>query len=246
MKRAALMPLLLVAAGLPGCAASGGSMPEPSVFGARVALMSIGVTDAQLSGARRIDPRVMRRAPHLHKGAAGAEQCANARLQPDVGNLPAISDATFCLLNAERAARGLTALKPDRRLQRAALLQAGDMVDDQYFAHDGRNGAKLADRIRAAGYLPRGGAWRIGENLASGTGDLATPRAIMSAWMHSAGHRTNILMPHYRQIGVGVIAGNPSARDGAGAGATYVTEFGAVDRPARAASRRRKASRVRR
>ena len=106
------------------------------------------------------------------------------------------------------------------------------MVDHQYFAHDGRNGSQPADRIRAAGYLSSGGAWRIGENLAWGTGDLATPRSIMSAWMHSAGHRANILMPQYRQVGFGVIAGNPNGRDGSGA--TYVTEFGVVERPARA------------
>ena len=85
------------------------------------------------------------------------------------------------------------------------------MVDHQYFAHEGRNGSEPAERIRAAGYLSSGGAWRIGENLAWGTGDLATPRSIMAAWMHSAGHRANILMPQYRQIGFGVIAGNPNA-----------------------------------
>ena len=69
------------------------------------------------------------------------------------------------------------------------------MVDHQYFAHEGRDGSQPAERIRATGYLSGGGAWRIGENLAWGTGDLATPRAIMAAWMHSPGHRANILQP---------------------------------------------------
>jgi uncharacterized protein YkwD len=257
MRRAALVPWFLAAAGLAGCGSA--SAPQaPSAPVARVAPMSIGVTDGRLGGAltdasgsgerelskaRRIDPRVLRPAPNLNEGMAAAEQCANADLQPDGGNVSAISDATFCLLNAERAARGLAALEPDRQLQRAALLHGGDMVDHQYFAHDGRDGSKPADRIRAAGYLSSGGAWRIGENLAWGTGDLATPRAIMAAWMHSPGHRANILMPQYRQIGFGVIAGNPDTRDGAGA--TYVTEFGAVDRPARAAARSVAASRDR-
>ena len=84
------------------------------------------------------------------------------------------------------------------------------MVDHQYFAHEGRDGSQPAERIRATGYLSGGGAWRIGENLAWGTGDLASPRAIMAAWMHSPGHRANILQPQYRQIGFGVIAGNPN------------------------------------
>ena len=157
---------------------------------------------------------MLRQAPNLNEGVAGATACANADLQPDTTNLPTISDATFCLLNAERASRGLTALKPDRQLQRAALAHGGDMVDHQYFAHEGRDGSQPAERIRATGYLSGGGAWRIGENLAWGTGDLASPRAIMAAWMNSPGHRANILQPQYRQIGFGVIAGNPNAKDG--------------------------------
>jgi uncharacterized protein YkwD len=260
MKRSALVPVLLTAASLAGCG-SAGAPSTPTAPGGRVGPMSIGVTDGHLGGAitdssgdrerelskaRRIDPRVLRAAPNLNEGVAGAADCANADLQPDATNLPTISDATFCLLNAERAARGLTSLTPDRRLQRAALEHGGDMVDHQYFAHEGRDGSKPAQRIRAAGYLSSGGAWRIGENLAWGTGDLATPRAIMAAWMASPGHRDNILERHYRQIGFGVISGNPNAKDGAGA--TYVTEFGVVDRPARAASRQsdRKGSRAKR
>jgi hypothetical protein len=57
----------------------------------------------------------------------------------------------------------------------------------------------------------------------------------MAAWMNSPGHRANILQPQYRQIGFGVIAGNPNSKDGSGA--TYVTEFGVVQGSARVASR---------
>src|SRR5829696_2253258 len=221
--------------------------------------MSLGVTGGQLGGAmtdtsggreqelskaRKIDPRVLRQAPNLNEGVAGATACADADLRPDTTNLPTISDATFCLLNAERASRGLTELKPDRRLQRAALAHGGDMVDRQYFAHEGRDGSEPAERIRATGYLSGGGAWRIGENLAWGTGDLATPRSIMAAWMSSAGHRAYILQPQYREVGFGVIAGNPNSRDGGGA--TFVTEFGVVERTVQTASRSsRSASRER-
>ena len=212
--------------------------------------MSVGITDGRLGGAvtdssadrerelskgRRIDPSVLRPAPNAHEGIGAADQCANADIQPDPGNLSAVSDATLCLLNAERSDRGLKTLKPARQLQRAALGHGSDMVANSYFAHDGRNGSKPAQRVRATGYLSKGGAWRIGENLAWGTGDLATPRAIMAAWMNSAGHRANILQPQYREIGFGVIAGNPSSRDGAGA--TFVTEFGVVERSVQTASR---------
>ena len=36
-----------------------------------------------------------------------------------------------------------------------------------------------------------------------------TPRSVVRAWMHSSGHRANILTRTFRHIGVGVIrAGN--------------------------------------
>jgi uncharacterized protein YkwD len=38
-----------------------------------------------------------------------------------------------------------------------------------------------------------------GENIAFG---YETPRALVSGWMHSAGHRANILNPHFHRIGV--------------------------------------------
>src|SRR3954447_12608556 len=44
--------------------------------------------------------------------------------------------------------------------------------------------------------------------------------------MNSQGHRENILRPEFREIGFGVVLGNPRATDGQGA--TYTTNFGAV------------------
>jgi uncharacterized protein YkwD len=39
-----------------------------------------------------------------------------------------------------------------------------------------------------------------GENIAEGQ---QSPQAVMTAWMNSPGHRSNILSPSYTQIGVG-------------------------------------------
>jgi uncharacterized protein YkwD len=39
----------------------------------------------------------------------------------------------------------------------------------------------------------------VGENIAVG---FDSPRALVSAWMHSEGHRANILNPHFHRIGV--------------------------------------------
>ena len=98
------------------------------------------------------------------------------------------------------------------------------MVANSYFAHEGRDGSEIRDRIGATGYIPSSGRWVIGENLAWGTGALATPKAIMNAWMNSSGHRANILHADYREIGFGIVVGNPSRTNGLGA--TFATEFG--------------------
>jgi hypothetical protein len=90
----------------------------------------------------------------------------------------------------------------------------------------------VLDRIKRTGYIRDDRPWRVGENLAWGTGALATPGAIVRAWMNSPGHRENILNAHYREIGVGVVPGNPARTDGAGG--TYATAFGTIEQPAAA------------
>jgi uncharacterized protein YkwD len=243
MKRSALLAVMLAAVGLTGCGSNATPAgPDPAGGPATPGSpLSVGVTDGRLGGAvtdtdakrerelsraRPIDPRVLHPAPNVREGVAAGAQCANADMLPDASNLATISDATLCLLNAERTARGLIALKLDRQLQNAALNHGGDMVSNGYFAHDGRNGSRPADRIRAAGYLSNGGAWRIGENLAWGTGELSTPRSIMAAWMNSSGHRANILRRSFREIGIGIETGLPVRLSAAQSGATYTTDFG--------------------
>jgi uncharacterized protein YkwD len=253
-KRIALIPALLAVAslGLAGCGSS--AAPTAPASGASAstgpaATPSLGVTDARLGdaitdtpggGLRElspggpVDPAAVRRAPNLREGIGAGDACGNAVLQPDASNLATIAEATLCLLNGERADRGLATLRLNDRLQRAALAHGNDMVEHLYFSHAGRNGSQPSERIRASGYLSNGGSWRIGENLAWGTGELASPKAIMAAWMNSDGHRANILQPAYREVGFGVLAGNPASR-GSG-GATFVTEFGFIERATRTSS----------
>jgi uncharacterized protein YkwD len=259
--RIALIPALLAAAslGLAGCGSASAPTAAPGAAPGPAGSLSIGVTDGHLgdattdkSGGRLrelspggpIDPAAQRRAPNLREGVGAGDACPNATLMPSGANLATVAEATLCLLNGERADRGLATLSLNDRLQRAALGHGNDMVDHQYFAHEGRDGSQPAERIRAAGYLSGDGAWRIGENLAWGTGDLATPKAIMAAWMNSAGHRANILQPAYREIGFGVLAGNPASPENGGA--TFVTEFGVIARPNRSASTRTRSSSARR
>jgi uncharacterized protein YkwD len=153
--------------------------------------------------------------------------CEHADLAPTGANDDAIRAAVLCLHNQIRADRGLPLLRENARLRRAAEGHSSDMVSRGYFEHTTPSGVTMVDRIMAARYTSPRVGWALGENLAWGTGSLATPRSIMRAWMDSPGHRANVVKRAYRELGVGVVSGVPSGR---GAGATYTADFGVVRR----------------
>ena len=132
----------------------------------------------------------------------------------------------LCLLNRERTSRGLAALKSNGALQNAAMAYSAKMVDDGFFDHVSPGGSTLTSRIKETSFLSGPlRSWALGENIAWGSGKLATPESIMDAWMHSAGHRKNILTPDFKVIGVGVAPGAPLP-GGLSNAATYTTDFG--------------------
>jgi uncharacterized protein YkwD len=160
------------------------------------------------------------------EGVAARAGCEKPDLSPDGDSVGEAADATLCLVNAERTARGLGRLTENGRLAEASRRFASDLVAGQYFSHTGRDGSDIVARLRRTGYIPSDRAWAVGENLAWGTGPLATPAAIVRAWMNSPGHRANILNPRFRQIGMGIALGNPAGAEGGGA--TYASAFGAI------------------
>ncbi len=148
-----------------------------------------------------------------------ATSCTGANVNPTQLSLPTARRATLCLLNQQRRAHGLRPLRESHKLDRASQQHARDMVAHHYFAH-----GDYLNRIRDSSYLSGASSWMVGENIAYGTGYLATPAAIVNMWMHSPEHRANILRPQFRQIGLGIARGAPVS-DGF-AGGTYDTDFG--------------------
>jgi uncharacterized protein YkwD len=158
--------------------------------------------------------------------ASAAAPCANTDIVPNASNVAAIRAATLCLLNQERTSRGLVALRDDGQLRKVAQRYSGQMVVQRFFDHVGRDGSTLASRIvRTTKYVARAANWQLGENLYWGSGDLATPRQSVVAWMNSPGHRRNMLNRRFRDIGIGITIGAPEDISGQSA-ATYATEFG--------------------
>jgi uncharacterized protein YkwD len=138
----------------------------------------------------------------------------------------AVEAAVGCLVGAERAARGLPSVRPDAALALAAQRHAGDMVARAYFAHVSPTGGTVDRRARRAGYLDAP-CWALGEDLGWAPPALATAEAVVAAWMASPSHRSVILDPDFRDIGVAVAGRAPV---GDGAGATFVLELGATTR----------------
>jgi len=159
--------------------------------------------------------------------ARASQDCANADVMPTGSNEAAVRAAILCLHNQIRASRGLQALRENAKLRRAAVGHSSDMVSRGFFDHTAPGGSTMVDRIMAARYVSPDVGWSLGENLAWGTGRLATPREIMKAWMNSPGHRANIVRRSYREVGIGVVTGTPSAGPD---GATYTADFGVVRR----------------
>ena len=134
-------------------------------------------------------------------------------------------DAIHCLVNKERTQRGLSRLDRDKKLQRAAQRHNDRMHGTGCFAHACPGEAELDRRLDGVGYLDSGlTRWAFGENIAWGTGDSGTPRAIVGAWMNSPGHRVNILSSSFREIGVGFSLGTPRSKNDLGG--IYTTDFG--------------------
>lgn len=117
-----------------------------------------------------------------------------ARSRPAVADDPDVVDDLVAAHNAERARRGLEPLRLNPALADAAAGHARDMAGRRKMSHTGGDRSSPFDRIGRSGYRYN----RAGENVAAGQTEVAE---VMGDWMHSPGHRRNILGA-YREIGV--------------------------------------------
>jgi uncharacterized protein YkwD len=150
-----------------------------------------------------------------------ASVTASADAVPTQASLRTSRRETLCLLNRERAQHGLGPLRLSERLSQASAGHSRNMVRKRFFEH-----GNFVARIVNARYVTRRQAWSLGENIAWGTGSLATPAQTVRAWMNSPGHRANILNRRFRDIGIGIALGAPAVVHVSSGAATYTTDFG--------------------
>ena len=157
---------------------------------------------------------------------AAALACDNADDVPTPATISDARHATLCLLNMERTSRGLDKLRNNGRLRDAAQAYSRHMVADDFFDHVSPGGSTMVSRIKATRYLVGANGWMLGENIAWGGASRATPRETVEAWMHSAGHKRNILTGSFDEIGIGIAIGAPARLPDDMPSATYTTDFG--------------------
>ncbi|GHF27439.1 hypothetical protein GCM10010218_05500 [Streptomyces mashuensis] len=139
---------------------------------------------------------------------APAAQAAPAAAVPQDGARQKITD----LVNKERHEAGCAPVRLNDQLNLAAQRHSDDMANRHFFSHTNPDGPGPGKRITAAGYR-----WTAyGENIAYGQ---PTAADVMNDWMHSDGHRENILDCSFTEIGVGI--------NHAPGGPRWTQEFGA-------------------
>jgi uncharacterized protein YkwD len=129
------------------------------------------------------------------------------------------ASVVLCMTNYARAVNGLAPLKANRQLGRAASQKSIDILGCGEFSHYAC-GRDFYFWDQKFGYLK--GCWKIGENIAWGTGTLATVRSIVTRWLESTEHHENILGP-YTEVGIGMRIGKVEGYEGA---AVWTQSFG--------------------
>jgi uncharacterized protein YkwD len=145
-----------------------------------------------------------RRSTHLLLALATAIcllHCAHAQQASGAAESTTVAEQyLLSAANQERAARNLPLLHLDPQLARAASQHAQAMAAHGSISHQFPGEAALASRGASMGVAFN----RISENVA----EAPSAVQIHDMWMHSPGHRANLLDPAVDAVGIRVIARN--------------------------------------
>lgn len=162
-------------------------------------------------------------------GAALSVPVADAAGRRASASLSSLDLGVLAQLNIVRVEHRLAPFQANGGLNGAATQHSTEMATDGYFAHSSADGSLFWRRLLQ--YFPRTGtaSWSVGENL-FWTSGAVDPRRVVARWMASPDHRSNILNPNWREIGISSIS--ESAAPGAFDNLDVViitTDFGGRD-----------------
>jgi uncharacterized protein YkwD len=144
---------------------------------------------------------IAERSEHSASAARGASPCSSAAEPAAEASPSELRKSIRCLVNEERAVRGLDKVARVKSLKVASQRHARVMVKTDCLAHRCPGEDDLETRLREAGYFNGARMWRYAEN----TGCGASAEAMIDNWMDSRYHRVNILARKFSEVGVGVV-----------------------------------------
>ena len=123
--------------------------------------------------------------------AGGMPSEQNIVLLAENENIQNYAQRALDLVNIERRKAGVKPLVLSDELMMAAAVRSQEII--KVFSHTRPDGTSFTSIVSRHGR-------RIGENIAGG---YQTPEDVVDGWMHSEGHRKNILHPDFTELGVG-------------------------------------------
>ena len=157
---------------------------------------------------------------------AGTRQDQVRELAARVG----LARAILTDVNTVRARNGLRPVRPSVALGAAAKRHSFAMARKGFFAHESLDGSVFWKRIKRFYASADFKSWRVGETLLWASPDIEPAEAVQ-LWLRSPTHRTILLSPNWREIGLSAVHASSAPGAYGGREVTIVTaDFGARTR----------------
>jgi uncharacterized protein YkwD len=160
-----------------------------------------GAYQVEISAEDRRGPTVLANFPIYCGVAPPAALQVTVRAAPRSTDPEEIERQILDLMDRDRMANGLPALRRDARLAQVARVYSREMAEDGEVGHLSERSGSAVDRVRAAGISPMPTV--VAENVGRDYSAADAERGFMS----SPGHRDNILSRAVTHVGVGVAMG---------------------------------------
>ena len=134
----------------------------------------------------------------IYPGSSGGSSSSGNNSGTTTSTMTSDEKEVFNLINRQRTANGLSALKVDNEVQRVAKIKAQDMVNNSYFSHTSPTYGSPFEMLQSFKVSYK----TAGENIAGNSSNTGA----VNAWMNSSGHKANILNSSFNYTGIGVVS----------------------------------------
>ncbi len=163
-------------------------------------LLTINTTKAMANNYSNERTNIYKQRNYLSSPAKNPNQKINRNPSREI-NLTPEEARIFKLISQERAKAGLPQLEIDPILTELARDKSLDMVNHNYFGHYSERYGTIHDQLKTNDISYCNAA----ENLAGGSDLYKTHRRLLA----SPAHRSNILNPNFKRVGIGIVKGSP-------------------------------------